>query len=251
MSDKNVQDIIGKVQRLLALSQGNTNENECKSARAAADRLISEYRLTLADLETKGAPAEPFVRKIVSRGGRRLQWQEQILHSLCAHYGGAFYFMSRREGGCGGRGGGEGAKGVQSYTVLARESDYAIIEYMFSYLVGEVDRLARWHTGGNGIAASNAFRVGCARGIGLQFEDLRAAMRAQAESAGQSTAMVLLSNRATEAKEELDRQVKLTKGATIGGSVRNIDAYLSGLSEGKKVQLKQRLTSGPTAPKLV
>src|SRR5271170_2836952 len=100
MADSNIQSVIAKVQKLLALTGGSNNENECKAARAAADRLIQEYRLTQAQLESQGsAQTEPFARKKIHEGGRRNAWQEVILAELCAHFGGCWYFTSRREGG--------------------------------------------------------------------------------------------------------------------------------------------------------
>ena len=247
MSD-NIASVIAKVQKLLSLAGNNTNENECKAARAAADRIISEHRLTMADIEVKGGESEPFVSKRVSQGGRRLGWKETILHALCKTYGGAFFFTSYRTGGCGGRGGGEGGKGVQYYTVVAQESDAAIIEYMLSYLSGEVDRLARWHCGGNGIAASNGFRAGCAAGIASQFADLRAATRVAAEASGQSTALVLLDKRAELAKERMNAEHELKTGAAIG-STSDRNARNLGYSEGRKVQIKNGIGTS-SVPKL-
>lgn len=239
MSD--IQSIIAKVQKLLALSANNTNENEARAAAAMADRLLQEHRISQAQLEAAGSiQSEPFSRKNLHSGGRRVAWMEVVLAELCTHYGGAMYYNTFRSGGCGGRGGGEGGKGTTTYTVLARESDLAVIQYMFDYLTGQVDRLARWHTGGEGIRVSVAWRLGCAMGIASQFRDLRAAMKAAASSE-QSCAIVLLDKRQSEAKTELDKQVKLTTGKAVYGGTDSA-ARSAGYAEGRKVQIKQGLT---------
>jgi hypothetical protein len=245
---ENIADILQKVRKLLALAEGSTNENECASARAAADRLITSHRLTMADIEAKGGETEAFDSKTINRSGRRLQWQEVILNSLCLTYGGAFFYSSYRVGGCGGRGGGVGSCGKAAYTVVAKPSDIVVIEYFFSYLCAEVDRLARWHTGGQGIAASNGFRSGCSAGIAAQFSDMRAAMRAAAE-VSHSTALVVLDKRSELANAHMNALPGMHKGTGLrGGS--DASARALGYAEGKKVSLKKGLEGGTNTPKL-
>jgi hypothetical protein len=238
--DETISNVISKVQKLLALAGNNTSENECQTARALADKLIQEHRLSMADLEAKGAETEPFAHKNIAEGGKRLAWQEVILHALCIHYGGAFHFNSYRVGGCGGKGGGKGGKGHKSYTVFARASDLAVIEYMFDYLATQTDKLARWHTGGQGIAASNGFRMGCALGIRSQFQDMANALRVEQ---AQSVAIVLLDKRHEQASAKMNAEVSLKKGASIHGGQDN-DARNKGYAEGRKVQINQGLTDG-------
>jgi hypothetical protein len=239
---ENISNVIAKVQKLLALAGNNTSEHECKVARAVADKLIQEHRLSMADIEAKGGETEPFAHKVIAKGGKRLAWQEVILSELCTHYGGAFHYNSFRVGGCGGRGGGKGGKGHKSYTVFAKQSDLAVIEYMFDYLTTQTDKLARWHTGGQGIAASNGFRMGCAAGIASQFRDMRAALVAEQAT---STAMVLLNQRHELSNAHMRSEVKLVKGASIQGG-QDRDARNQGYAEGRKVSINQGLGSGTT-----
>lgn len=240
MSD-NIAEVISKVRKLVALSEGNTNENEAKAARAAADRLIQEHRISQAVLEAAGSiHCEPFARKVVREGGRRVAWQEVLLHELCTHYGGAFYFESYRVGGEHSAGA-PGSKGVQRYNVLARESDLAVIEYMFTYLSCEVDRRCRWFCGGEGIGKAVAWRLGCAQGIASQFRDMRASLRANVASS-HSSALVLLDKRAGEAKTELARHVALRPGAAVSGG-RDYAARVAGYAEGRKVQIKSGIAA--------
>lgn len=235
----NIQSVISRVQKLLALVSGSTNENECAAARAAADKLIQAHRLSQADLESKGESAEPYVRAVVHKGGRRLAWQEVLLSALCNHFGGCFYYTSGRVGGVAGQGR-NGSKGESSYTVVATESDAAVIEYMFNYLSGSVDRLARWHCGGKGIAVSIAWRLGCSQGIASQFRDLAAAAKTEAAATGQSAAMVLLTNRNELAREEMNKVPGMKKGTSVPGG-RDISARIEGYAEGRKVSINQGL----------
>jgi hypothetical protein len=128
--------------------------------------------------------------------------------------------------------------------VFARESDLAVIAYFFDYLCIQTDKLARWHTGGQGIAASNGFRSGCASGIASQFRDLRAAMQVKQE---QSFAMVLLDNRHKEADTYMRASVKnLKTGRSISGG-QDRSARIAGYEQGRKVSINQGLGEGKAA----
>src|SRR5258708_40277487 len=121
MSNENIASIIGKVQKLLSLASNNTNENECKTARELADKLIQQYRLSMADIESKGGESESFLSRKVCEGGKRRQWVEVLLHALCQTYGGAFFFTSQRSGGCGGRGGGVGGVRKKNFNPFSQK----------------------------------------------------------------------------------------------------------------------------------
>src|SRR5258708_26817647 len=102
MSNENIASIIGKVQKLLSLASNNTNENECKTARELADKLIQQYRLSMADIESNGGESESFLSRKLCEGGKRRQWVEVLLHALFQTYGEAFFLPSPRSGGaCG------------------------------------------------------------------------------------------------------------------------------------------------------
>ena len=238
MANENIQSVIARVRALFALAdpEKNTNEAEAASARRAADKLIQEHRISMAELEASGeTKAEHFVSRVVQSNGRRVGWQEIILSCLTTHYGGAFYCETFRSGGMGGRGGGIGGKGTNSYTVFARESDLAIIEYLFSYLIGQVDRISKFHSVGKGMKYAASFRVGMAAGIASQFKDLQKEME---NNNSQSTAIVLLSNRSELAKQEMHSKVKLKTGTSIG-QINDYDAQNAGYREGRKVEINK------------
>ena len=244
---ENISSVISKVQKLLRLSENNPSEEEGAAARAAADRIIQEHRLSIADLQAQDeTKAEPFARKEVHEGGRRLAWAETILHALCNHYGGCFYLSTGRSGGFRSAGA-PGSKGCTTYTVLARESDLSIIEYMYNYLFKEVDRLCKCHCKGAGIKVATAWRNGCANGIASQFRDLKKALHKENTSA----ALVVLDRRSAEANEELNRQVgglKTAKGVSGGN---DWDARSRGYQEGRKVQINNGLNSNSIMKSLV
>lgn len=252
MSDNKLDKMIARVKALLAMSEGNASENEAKAMRAAADRLIQEYRIDAAMLEASGNIApEAMVNVVVSEGGRRTAWREVLLHCLTKHYGCIWYLSSYRAGGEAHTKGRRGSKGVQKYTVVGSESDVKIVSYMFAYLERECERLCRWHTGGQGVGAAVAFLMGCAEGIHKQFRDLAAAARAQAEvREGGSTALAVLDKRAQGAEEYAKAHLGVSFGkahAIMGG--QDYASRTLGYKEGQKVQIRQGLGEGgsPTA----
>lgn len=251
MNETDIQSVISKVQKLLALSKNNTSEAEMKAAASAADRIMQAYRLTQAQVEAQvPSQAEPIVRKVVKEGGRRTSWRETLLYALTTSYGSAWYLSSYRSGGEGGRGGGKGAKGTQSYTVVGKQSDVEIVLYMFSYLEGEIERLCRWYAGGKGVKYAAAWLCGCATGVSAQFSEQRASARTCAQAEGVSAALVLLDKRQAESKEHMSKYVgtKLAKGIS-GGTDYN--ARAAGYGVGKTVSIRQGMTAGANAsPKL-
>lgn len=229
-----LSSVIAKIVKLRSLASNNSNENEVKAATAAADRMMQEYRISQAEIEvTDVSQAEPFIHLTVSQGGRRTSWRETLLAALVTHYGCCFYLSSRRVAG----------KGVQSYTVVGRESDAAIVQYMFSWLEGEITRLCRYHSGGKGIAYAKSWLQGCAGGVSRQLSELREVQRAQAAV---SSAMVILDKRCNESRANMTKTVG-TKKAKAVGSYSNYDGMQDGHDVGKNIKLRQGIGSNATS----
>lgn len=253
MSDNSLQSAIKKVQLLLNLTKNNTSENEVKAAASAADRIMQEYRITQAMLEAQGvAQQEPMVTKVVHEGGRRTAWREVLLHAITDHYGACWWLSSYRSGGDRNQGR-SGSKGIQSYTVVGREGDVAIVEYMFAHLSSEVERLCRWHAGGKGVKFAGGWLMGCAQGLREQFSDMRIAARAASQANAQENtcaALVLLDKRGSEAKTYMKEKIG-TRSATAVHGAQDYSARSEGFGVGKSMAINTALPQGATNAKLV
>lgn len=237
-----------QVRKLLDLAAGGKTEAEVAAATAAADRIMQAYRIDQAMLESVDvSKCEPFVELVVSKGGRRTAWREMVLRALCDHYGCAFYFSSYRVGGERSAGA-PGSRGIQTYTVVGRKSDADIVDYMFHYLTSEVERLCRWHTGGKGVKYAMAWQMGCSRGIAVQFADMRAVARAQAQAVS-STALAVLDKRGEETRAYIDANLKLKKGVAVHGA-HDREASGEGYVVGKTIQIREGLGAGKKTPAL-
>jgi hypothetical protein len=238
-----LDNIIARIKKLQALAKGNQNENELLAATSAAEKLISLHRITQAQLEAEQViPSEAFKDEDIYCQGRRQQYIESLLRSLCDHFGGSWYLYSRRDAN---------NKGECRYTCVAKVSDWDTIHYFLNYLVAEVDQLAKkagkrnsagrllqgLETGkGDALAFSNAFRSGCADGIGSLFKELREAHKKLVQN---STAMVLLDKRAADARAHMYNTHKGmgSAGGVSGG--RDQSARAQGYSAGRNVNISR------------
>ncbi len=233
--------VIEKIRKLQALAGNNTNENEIKAAAAAAEKLIQEYRISQAQLESTGefAGEKPVsIHLVVS--AKRSAWKETLLHHLINHFGCAYYISSFRVGGIYSQGR-EDSKGTCRYTIFGRKSDIDVVVYFMRWLTREIDSVAKIASKGQGISYSNSWRLGCASGIGVQFRQMKEAAK-QAAAAEQSAAMVLLSSRNEESEKALrDSGVKLGRSTSLYGG-RNAEGYSAGRAHGTSMPLRQGLT---------
>lgn len=223
--------IIARVQKLRALADPtkNDNINEVKAAAALYEKLVQQYRLTEAQLESEGHRAkEAFTDDTVLVLGRRLLYVEHLLRHLCAHFGGAFFVQSGRN---------RDNKGECLYFLTARASDWKIISYFLNYLIFEIDRVSRKACKGLGIRESNSFRCGMAEGIGSLFAEQRKKAK---EDINNCTAMVILDKREGEAKTAMYAKHNLRKGAGITGGTSR-DAHDRGFSAGRNVSINKGL----------
>lgn len=222
--------VIAKVKALLALSNGNPNVNESVAAALAANKIMQAHRLSLAEVEASGQKAsEDFITIGVYHGGRRSNWRELLLWTLCTNYGGAWYIIPVNRNA-----------GVEqgALCIVAKESDAKIIEYMFAHLSREVERLCDVHCHKKGRAAAASWKVGCAEGISQQFSAMREQEKRE-EANSTSAAIVLLSNRGKEANDYLTNVVLGNKGGKAKGLTggRDYDARMNGRAVGRSMSL--------------
>jgi len=240
--------VVEKIRKLQALAAGSTSEGEIRNAAAAAERLIAEYRVAQVDLEIAGTPVsdDPVVKKSISASKKRVAYKEALLSALVSHYGCAWYLQSGRTGGDYSQGR-EGSKGNCTYTLFGKTSDLAILDYMFDYLCDEIDGVGSHVCKGQGVSYANAWRLGCARGIGEQFTKMREAAR---QAAATSSAMVLLDKREAESKLALRSSgVKLGTCSAIRGG-RDTNGYYAGKAHGSNMSIRQGMSGGSSTPKL-
>jgi hypothetical protein len=144
-----VENIITRVQKLLRLSQANSNAEEAASAAAKAQELIDQHNLTTAMLALDGA--EPEVDEPIYdffKAGSPLDTQKTQ-----QRWRGVLALHIAKMNSC--RVYWSGA----SLALVGRPSDADTVRYLYGYLAYEVERLAATQAG-MGRTWRNNFRLG-------------------------------------------------------------------------------------------
>jgi len=222
----NISSVIDKVKKLLALSK-SSNANEAAAAAAAANKLIDQYRLAEAELETSDDLCEDIMEDTDSfyESGRLTQWKSSLACQLAKHYGCAIYNnKSYRK---------------NSYKLVGRKSDIEVVRYMFTWLFLEVDRLSDSASKGSGRDRSagkifsNSFCSGAVVGISSKLESSRKEV-AQSASSG---AIIRLDQRLEEAKNFMNGNHRLKRSNSFGSSRFDSNAYEAGKVSGQNIHL--------------
>jgi hypothetical protein len=217
------QAIIEKVRKLLALSK-SSNVNEATNAAAIANRLIDEYRLSVADYDDMVGESDPMMEdpEAVYSTGRIVPWKVRLIGVLAQHYGCATYNSVTFPKG----------RKESHIKLVGRKSDIDIVRYMSGWLMVECQRLSDLEAKGKGKVFCNSYCEGFVAGVSAQL----AASRTEAQKAATSSAIVKINSRYNESVAYLHSQYKLKSG---GGSKIQLDrnAYNAGVKQGQNVHL--------------
>lgn len=236
-----LQTIIAKIQKLRELGKNNTNPNEASAAARAADALIEKYQLVAADLEIKGQQAEPIeiIKESLYESGRVMLWVHNLATVLCDHYGCTYYvdtvedFVKVAAKNPNAR-----RTTFKALRMVGRRSDTEIVKYMFAWLQDEIARITKTNAYGQGMRYSQNYACGVVNGIKLQLNAERKSATEEANRAGQSAAMVMVSNRSKEAEKFMRSAIRL---GSSGRShlYKDEDAFSQGTEVGKRLHLNK------------
>ena len=231
MSD--ISNIIDRVKKLQALST-SANANEAAAAAAAANRLIDQYRLSLADLEIKESAKEPVEEAdgYIYQSGKITFWRSNLAALLAKHYGCAIWNDADWSSG----------RMVSRYRLVGRRSDIGICHYMYSWLTLEIERLSNSEAKGRGRVFVSSYCVGFVSGISEQLKLSRVQVQEQATS----SSIVKINERLVESEAELNRLHKLKKTGASFHSRIDHNAFSAGKNRGESIHLGAKLSTGGT-----
>lgn len=233
-----MQSIIEKVQKLLALSK-SSNISEAANAAAAANRLIDQHRLSMADLEVEGSMEDPLEQDggYIYETGKVTPWKHLLLQVLVEHYGlyqyNEYTHVNYRK--------------FSRFRLVGRKNDIIVCRYMFAWLTAECQRLANLEAKGMGRVYVASYCEGFVNGIYKQLK----ASRVEAEKSATSSAIVKIDARSMEAKDYAYKMVEGLKQVK-DTSFRHIDynAFRAGKIKGENIHLGSSLSDGK-APKVL
>jgi hypothetical protein len=225
------QAIIDRVKRLLALTS-SSNQYEAANAAAIANRLIDEYRLSIADLTESSAELDPMIEdsESVYETGRIIPWKSHLVSTLAAHYGCACYNSVTYPQG----------RKVSHMKLVGRKSDVELARYMIGWLMLECQRLCDMEGRGQGKIFASSYCQGFVAGVSAQLKT----SRVEAEKAATGTAIIKINARTQESLDYMHSQHRLKSAG--GASKARIDAgaYSAGREQGARVHLGASLGAG-------
>lgn len=239
-----LKKVLERVAKLRALATSQ-NAHEAAAAAAAAAKIIDEYRLSEAEIESAmdAKDREPVMNEqdpLITSSERSTviaQWKHHLASYLGQHFG---VYVLRDKAGRGGQ---------DKVIITGRPSDVQVVRYFYSWLSEEVERLAKKasqelfeQTGRKGgTAYSITYKNGVVRGIGIQLQAMKRATRPTQTS----TALVALDSRLEEAKKArlaLYDDVRIRRAG--GGWGSDLGALKKGIEDGKNVNLGHHLGAG-------
>lgn len=228
--DEKLKSVIDKVRKLLQLSQSD-NANEAATAAAMANKLLDQYRLSMADIDSIDAEKVIDDPQYIYSSKRMIGWKVALAKCLAIHYGCYVwdeYFISMT------------GRKQSNLRLAGRQSDIDIVKYMYAWLVSECERLSKKEAYGNGRVYVNSYYRGFVAGIADQLQKSRAEIAQQTTS----TAIVKIDSRAQEAESWLKSRRKLEKAKGSSYYIQHDpSAYNAGQQRGKNIHLDKKLSA--------
>jgi hypothetical protein len=232
MSD--IDKVIDRVKKLLALAGNNNSAAEAATAAAMANSLLDEYRLSTADLESQDeSTSEPIEDDVepIYESGKVTAWKCLLIQVLCRQYGCSSWNDCDYSG-----------RKISRYKLVGRKSDISVVRYMYAYLLSECTRLSLAEAKGMGRVFIASYCEGFVHGVKEQLK----ASRVEVEKQATSSAIVKIDARAEEAREAMYKMHNLK--AVKGSSYRQRDgmAFNAGKVRGQNIHLGASIGSGGT-----
>ncbi len=243
--ESKVSKIIARIQALRNLSKSTHSQGERETTAALAQKLIIEYQLEESQLELKtgekGEPIDLDSESIIYESGRLSAWKSELAIGVAKLQGLFLYNAVIRHEKTHRKG--------NRYRVLGRKSDVEIGIYVFGYLLNEIKYLVDTYRPSykRGVDPEReSFALGCVRGYMSKMQAEKTALLS-----ANSTAMVLVSNRAKEAEIAFKEKTGIVLSKSTYRSQSKItDSFNSGFREGRNISVKQGMNTGGETKKL-
>lgn len=235
-------EIIDKIKKLRLLAT-SSNVFEAAAAAAQADKLISKFRISEAELGISDKEGAEEDQNVLYETSRAIMWKRSLSQILAEHYGCVIWNDCIA-------GTDYGSRKVSRYRLVGRKADIAIVSYMFAWLLFEIERLTKLNCKGQGHIVCQSYSEGAVVGINDQLKQSRQQSIKEAEEAGQSQALVKLDERIDEANVKLKQlHPKLRTITTYSHRRFNRDSYNNGVQAGRNIHLGKAM--GPGTHKLL
>lgn len=202
------EKILDRIRSLRNLAHKNPEKKEAEAAASAAAKYMAEFQISEAELVSRGEAVAEGIElnedHCIYETGRSTPWKAELAWGISKLNGLFCLKYQIRHSGTHRQG--------SRYRVFGRKSDIAIALYMFEYLVSTIQALvdAEYPAGNFGVddegrlvkkrgvnPLKESWALGCVRGFLAKMNTERDAVL----RTGSSAAMVLVTNKADEARE--------------------------------------------------
>lgn len=248
--------VLDRIAALLALAEGNTNENEAAAAMAAANRLMAQHQIDRASIDAHAATPED---EDVDIGDTVLDalggvvvatWRWQLAQGIAVVHGCSCYQQDFYDA--------ETKSRRARLMILGTATDAGAARYIYAYAARQIEALtadALEHNGRPGRSWATNFRQGCAQRVVSRYREANKRNVAEVRATASATALVRV-DAARETKElALRAAVKAKKLRSVGGSTSRYDEHArsAGRAAGDRVDLgggSSRGSLGAGSPRL-
>lgn len=178
------QAILNKVRKLLSKTEGNgCTVEEAAAAAGAAQRLLSEHQLSMADVHSNVPEDDEVVQRFqpdIKVQRKLATWKGVLMQAIVTNNSCRFFYQWVDRG--------------FAFRLIGREGDIEICQYMYAHLEREIEMLCKQHLAagiGFGRRWANSFRMGASTEIARRLREARLA----AESHASERALVVVGNR--------------------------------------------------------
>ena len=228
--------VLDKVQKLLALAQSD-NVNEAALAARTAQQIMHKHNLTsymvenfnseksieeeIIDWTQQGRPLDVFNKKAAT-------WKIHLAMIVARANHCRIYLNHAPEGSC--------------FGLIGRESDANIVRYLYAYLVHEIHRLTKRDGKGKGRTWNNNFRIGAVREIKVRLDEAVKGAIGDVQStsgvnlARVSTAISLMEKRGSSVEQWMNEKLNLRKAPSRKMTV-NQEAQAAGKAAAREINL--------------
>lgn len=240
-------NILDRISALFALAENNNNPHESASAAAMAQSMLTQHRLSRADL-AQNSPEKSEKPEIAAGAlfvGKRISdWKKDLASAVCVANGVKLYYQRARADN----------KSylrkeyLQSIIMVGMPSDIEIVRYFYDYLTNEIERLtkiAMVNKKISGKRGGNGFKIGAGSTVGYRLWEAYQDTRKEVQDAAKSTCTALVAlDSAQEKVNEFYSTIKLGKGKARPVKSVNMSALSLGKQAGKTISLNKGMGTG-------
>lgn len=185
-----LKDIQKKIKKLLALAEGNANQEESATALGMANSLMQKYKIEKIEL---GQWDDEYQKHFFTDGTSRKTWKDYLLSVLSMQCG--VIVVNLQQG---------------RTMIYGKSGSCESFLQLKEFCEKEIDRLTLLYAVGRGKSFANSFRIGCVMAIKTSMDEERKRLLTEGIS---DTALVILNSELKDAMKALQKEIQIENRA--------------------------------------